>query len=149
MVHKIVNDPITAEALNLDKSFDTFRDCAYSSIELTRREKALQKKEVLLGFFKSKSEERDSSNNVMDSYHKSNLLTSEIEEWIRHTEEMNLTDHDLVMLLQGVEKGRVSRFKDDPIYGRYRRLKYEELMEAVSRIYSNKKIKLEWYSCIC
>ena len=56
---------------------------------------------------------------------------------------MNLTDHDLILLLQGVEKGRVSKFKDDPIYGRYRRLKYEELMEAVSRIYCNKKIKLE------
>ena len=79
----------------------------------------------------------------MDSYHKSNLLTSEIEEWIRHREEVNLTDHELVIMLQGVERGRGGRFKEDPIYGRYRRLKYEELMEAVSRIYGNKRIKLE------
>lgn len=56
---------------------------------------------------------------------------------------MNLIDHDLVLVLQGVEKGRISRFKDDPIYGRYRRLKYEELMEAVTKIYTNKKVKLE------
>ena len=123
MIHKTVNDPVAAEARNLDKSFDCFKDCAYSSIELTRREKALQKKDVLLNFFKS--QEKDLTCNVMDSYHKSNLLTSEIEEWIRHTEEVNLLDHDLVLLLQGVERGRVSRFKDDPIYGRYRNLKYE------------------------
>lgn len=104
-----MNDPVAQEARNLDKSFDTFKDCAYSSIELTRREKALQKKEVMLNFFKA--QERDPAPNVMDSYHKSNLLTSEIEEWIRHTEDVNLTDHDLVLLLQGVERGRVSRFK--------------------------------------
>lgn len=48
----------------------------------------------------------------------------------------------MVLLLQGVEKGRISRHKDDPVYGRYRRLKYEELMEAITKIYSNKKIKL-------
>ena len=47
------------------------------------------------------------------------------------------------MMLQGVEKARASRFKEDPIFGRYRRLKYEELMEAVSRIYCNKKIKFD------
>ena len=58
---------------------------------------------------------------------------------------MTLTDHDLVMMLQGVEKGRAGKFKEDPIFGRYRRLKYEELMEAVSKIYGNKKIKLDWY----
>ena len=79
----------------------------------------------------------------MDSYHKSNLLTSEIEEWLRHTEEVNLIDHDLVLMLQGVEKARAGRFREDPIFGRYRRLKYEELMEAVCRIYGNKKIKLD------
>lgn len=94
-----------------------------------------------MNFFKAK--ERETSNNVMDSFHKSNLLTSEIEEWLRHTEEVNLTDHDLVLMLQGVEKARASKFKEDPIFGRYRRLKYEELMEAVSRIYGNKKIKLD------
>lgn len=54
----------------------------------------------MLNFFKA--QERDPTPNVMDSYHKSNLLTSEIEEWIRHTEDVNLTDHDLVLLLQGV-----------------------------------------------
>jgi hypothetical protein len=86
-----------------------FKDCAYSSIELTRREKALQKKEVLLKFFQT--EEKDSFINVMDSFHKSNLLTSEIEEWLRHSEEVNLTDHDLVLVLQGVEKGRAGKFK--------------------------------------
>lgn len=53
MVHKTVNDPVMTEARNLDKSFDSFKECAYSSIELTRREKALQKKDVLLNFFKS------------------------------------------------------------------------------------------------
>lgn len=100
---------MTTEASNLDKSFETFKDCAYSSIELTRREKALQKKEVILNFFKAK--ERESANNVMDSYHKSNLLTSEIEEWLRHAEEVTLTDHDLVLMLQGVEKARASKFK--------------------------------------
>jgi len=31
-VHKTVNDPVAAEANNLDKSFETFKDCAYSSI---------------------------------------------------------------------------------------------------------------------
>lgn len=77
----------------------------------------------MLSFFKSDG--KDQSGNLMDSYHRSNLLTSEIEEWIRHTEDVTITDHDLILLLQGVEKGRVSRFKDDPIYGRYRRLKYE------------------------
>ena len=56
---------------------------------------------------------------------------------------MTLTDHDLVMMLQGGEKGRAGKFKEDPIFGRYRRLKYEELMEAVSKIYGNKKIKLD------
>jgi hypothetical protein len=82
-VNETVNQPVLAEAMNLDKSFDTFKDCAYSSIELTRREKALQKKEVMLSFF-SPLNSKDSCN-MMDSYHKSNLLTSEIEEWIRHS----------------------------------------------------------------
>ncbi len=36
-VNETVNQPVLAEAINLDKSFDTFKDCAYSSIELTRR----------------------------------------------------------------------------------------------------------------
>ena len=56
---------------------------------------------------------------------------------------MNLTDHDLVLMLQGVDKARAGKFKEDPIFGRYRRLKYEELMDAVSRIYGNKKLKLD------
>lgn len=56
---------------------------------------------------------------------------------------MTINEHDLVLLLQGVQKGRVSKFKDDPIYGRYRRLKYEELMEAVTKIYGSKKLKTE------
>lgn len=56
---------------------------------------------------------------------------------------MTINEHDLVLLLQGVERGRISRFKDDPIYGRYRKLKYEELMEAITKIYGNKKIKLD------
>lgn len=43
--------------MNLDRSFDTFKECAYSSIELTRREKALQKKEILLDFFKNNNKE--------------------------------------------------------------------------------------------
>lgn len=96
----------------------------------------------MLNFFTPDSN-KDLSVNLMDSYHKSNLLTSEIEEWIRHSEEMTINEHDLVLLLQGVEKGRISRFKDDPIYGRYRKLKYEELMEAITKIYGNKKIKLD------
>ena len=73
-VHKTVNNPVTIDAQNVDKSFETFKDCAYSSIELTRREKALQKKEIMLNFFKG--EEKESFTHVMDSYHKSNLLTS-------------------------------------------------------------------------
>lgn len=54
---------------------------------------------------------------------------------------MIINEHDLVLLLQGVEKGRIVKHKDDPIYGRYRRLKYEELMEAITKIYGNKKLK--------
>jgi hypothetical protein len=65
---------VAAEAMNLDRSFETFKDCAYSSIELTRREKALQKKEVMLNFFSDAN--KDLNGNLMDSYHKSNLLTS-------------------------------------------------------------------------
>ena len=60
MVHTFVNDPVTTEARNLDRSFEAFKECAYSSIELTRREKALQKKETLLNFFKA--EEKETSN---------------------------------------------------------------------------------------
>lgn len=90
-----------------------------------------------------KTEVKEKTGNVMESYHKNNLLTSEIEEWLRHTDEMNLTDHDLVLMLQGIDKARAGKFKEDPIFGRYRRLKYEELMEAVSRIYGNKKLKLD------
>lgn len=94
----------------------------------------------MLNFFSDGN--KDTNGNLMDSFHKSNLLTSEIEEWIRHSEEMTINDHDLVLLLQGVEKGRIVKHKDDPIYGRYRRLKYEELMEAITKIYGNKKLKV-------
>jgi hypothetical protein len=41
-----------------------------------------------------------------------------------------------------VEKDRISKYKDDPIYGRYRRLKYEELMEAITKIHGSKKLKI-------
>lgn len=78
----------------------------------------------------------------MESYHKSNLLTSEIQEWIRNSDEV-FSQHDLVLLLQGVEKGRISRLKDDAVYGRYRTLKYQELMEAITRIYRHKKVKFQ------
>lgn len=135
-----VNAPVVNESLNLDKSFDIFKDCAYSSIELTKREKALQKKELMLQFLRSEVKE---SINSLDSLHRSNLLTTEIEEWLRHCDEVALNEHDLVLILQGVEKGKVSRFKDDGIFGRYRKLKYEELMEAVAKIFSNKRVKLE------
>ena len=54
-----------------------------------------------------------------------------------------IDEHDLVLLLQGVERGRVSKFKEDPVFGRYRRLKYEELMDAINKIYNNKKLKTE------
>jgi hypothetical protein len=77
IVNQTVNQPVTTEANNLDRSFDTFKDCAYSSIELTRREKALQKKELMLNFF-SHDSPKDNTSYLMDSYHKSNLLTSEI-----------------------------------------------------------------------
>jgi len=50
-VHQAVNEAVTAAALNINKSFEAFKDCAYSSIELTRREKALQKKNILLDFY--------------------------------------------------------------------------------------------------
>ena len=69
----------------------------------------MQKKDILLNFLKVEAKEL--CVNVMDSYHKSNLLTSEIEEWLRHAEEVNLTDHDLALMLQGVEKARAGKFK--------------------------------------
>ena len=52
-----MNGPVNTEAQTLDRSFTTFKECAYSSIELTRREKALQKKEVLLSFLKKENKE--------------------------------------------------------------------------------------------
>jgi len=47
----------------------------------------------------------------------------------------------MVLLLQGVEKGRVGRCRDDPIFGRYKKMRYEELMETLARIFGNKKVK--------
>jgi hypothetical protein len=80
------------------------RECAYSSIELTRREKVLQRKESLLKFSVKdrKIETIQAQETLSESYHKSNLLTSEIEEYLRTSEEGVSDEHELVMLLQGV-----------------------------------------------
>lgn len=45
------------------------------------------------------------------------------------------------MLLQGVECGKIGRFKEEQIFGRYRRVKYEDLLKVVSKIYRNKRTK--------
>lgn len=46
------------------------------------------------------------------------------------------------MLLQGVERSKMAKEKEEWIFGRYRKMKYEVLIEAVNRIFKNKKIKL-------
>ena len=38
----------------------------------------------------------------MGGWHRSNLLTSEIEEWLRLNPETGLTQHELILLLQGI-----------------------------------------------
>lgn len=81
----VVNDPITRQTASLDRSLETFKLCAYRSIELTKREKVLERKNLILSFLKNEREEE--THNTFESFHRSNLLTSEIEEWLRHTEE--------------------------------------------------------------
>jgi hypothetical protein len=46
------------------------------------------------------------------------------------------------MLLQGVERSKMGKEKEEWIFGRYRKMKYEVLIEAVNKIFKNKKIKL-------
>ena len=45
-------------------------------------------------------------------------------------------------MLQGVDKPKFGHLKKDPVFGRYRRFKYEEMSEAVQRITKNKRVKL-------
>lgn len=70
---KNVNKVTTNNALDLDKSYLVFKECSYGSIELTRREKHLQRKKDILNFY---SFEEDKPLNIFDSSHRSNLLTS-------------------------------------------------------------------------
>lgn len=81
--------------------------------------------------------------NIINTFHKSNLLTSEIEEWVKHLDETYKDEHDLVLILQGVENARTARFKEDNIFGRYRRVRYEDLFVVVSKISKNKRVKIE------
>ena len=47
---EIVNSDVSQSAKNLDKSYLLFKECSYGSVELTRREKTLQRKKDLLNF---------------------------------------------------------------------------------------------------
>lgn len=62
---------------------------------------------------------------------------------MKHSEEQLKDEHDLVLILQGVENVRSIRFKEDAIYGRYKRFKYEDLLGVVTRIRKNKKVKVD------
>jgi hypothetical protein len=140
----IVNKKLMETVNVFDYSLEILRECAYSSIELTRREKVLQRKETLLKFsLKDRNSEAiQSQETLSESYHKSNLLTSEIEEYLRNSEEGVSDEHELVMLLQGVERSKTGKEKEEWIFGRYRKMKYEVLVEAVNKIFKHKKIKL-------
>ena len=104
----------------------------------------LQRKDTLLKFsLKDRNSEAiQNQETLSESYHKSNLLTSEIEEYLRNSEEGVSDEHELVMLLQGVERSKTGKEKEEWIFGRYRKMKYEVLVEAVNKIFKNKKIKL-------
>lgn len=119
------------ETVNVfDYSLEVLRECAYSSIELTRREKVLQRKENLVKFSLKdrKMEVSQNQESLNESYHKSNLLTSEIEEYLRTSDEGISDEHELVMLLQGVERSKTAKEKEEWIFGRYRKFKYEVLI---------------------
>ncbi len=45
-------------------------------------------------------------------------------------------------MLQGVEKAKLINFKKDPVFGRYKRFKYEEISQAFQKITKNKRVKL-------
>ena len=45
-------------------------------------------------------------------------------------------------MLQGVDKAKFVHLKKDPVFGRYKRFKYEEMLQAVQKITRNKRIKL-------
>lgn len=87
---KTVNKSVTESAIDLDKSYQVYKECSYGSVELTRREKHLQRKKDILNFY---SFEEEKQPNIFDSSHKSNLLVSEIEEWIRHSNDIILDEH--------------------------------------------------------
>ena len=131
-IWKDLNEIVENSAQHLDKSYDMFKECAYASMELTRREKFLNRKDkfvefVQLGFqpIEEGTQSVISSNNgTLDSAHRSNLLSAEIEEWLRNSEE-RLEEHELILMLQGVDKPRFIHLKKDPVFGRYKRFKYE------------------------
>ena len=79
-----VNETVWNSTKDLDKSYALYKDCCYGSIELTRREKLLQRKNFLLNFHKN-TKKLTPVTNIFSSTHKSNLLTSEIEEWLKHS----------------------------------------------------------------
>ena len=109
MLEQTVNENVWDAVKDLDKSFVFYKDCSYSSIELTRREKYLQRKNVLLNFYETS--DLPALTNIFSSYHKSNLLTSEIEEWLKNSDELVKDEHDLVLALQGANNSRSNRFK--------------------------------------
>ena len=74
ILEKTVNENVWDAVKDLDKSFVFYKDCSYSSIELTRREKYLQRKNVLLNFYEAA--DLPTVTNIFSSFHKSNLLTS-------------------------------------------------------------------------
>jgi hypothetical protein len=75
-----------------------------------------------------KQEISQNQESLNESYHKSNLLTSEIEEFLRTSDEGISDEHELVMLLQGVERSKTAKEKEEWIFGRYRKMKYEVLI---------------------
>lgn len=136
-----MNEHVWSSIKDLDKSYLIYKNCCYGSIELTRREKYLQRKNSFMQFHDVSVDPL--SLNIINTFHKSNLLTSEIEEWVKHLDETYKDEHDLVLILQGIENARTTRFKEDTIFGRYSRVRYEDLFAVVSKISKNKRVKTE------
>lgn len=80
----LVNKTVNTSAEDLDRSYLVYKECSYGSVELTRREKSLQRKKEILNFYTYTSEQKHT--NLLESSHRSNLLTSEIEEWVRNSQ---------------------------------------------------------------
>ena len=79
-----MNEIVESAALNIDRSYDVFKECAYASMELTRRERHLNKKDKLVEFvlseFQTLEEGTQSvvsgNNGTLDSAHRINLLSA-------------------------------------------------------------------------